>query len=225
MNAFPTKHPGKLQIAVSKNCPPAALSVLCRCKALTDKGVNHLEDTQIVALFFSRSEEAISETSKKYGSYLRTIACNILPSSEDAEEIINDVYLAAWDSIPPKRPSVLKYYLSRIVRNLCFKRVEYLTAEKRGGNADILLSELEECIPDTCRDMEQILEAKELGQLLNRFLGTLNSSDRKLFLSRYYYAMTAPQLAEKYGCSVRQVKYRLGKMRKELKHTLQKGGM
>ena len=225
MNAFPTKHPGKLQISVSKNCPPAALSVLCRCKALTDKGVNHLEDTQIVALFFSRSEEAISETSKKYGSYLRTIACNILPSSEDAEEIINDVYLAAWDSIPPKRPPVLKYYLSRIVRNLCFKRVEYLTAEKRGGNADILLSELEECIPDTCRDMEQILEAKELGQLLNRFLGTLNSSDRKLFLSRYYYAMTAPQLAEKYGCSVRQVKYRLGKMRKELKHTLQKGGM
>lgn len=184
-----------------------------------------MEDTQIVALFFSRSEEAISETSKKYGSYLKTIACNILPSSEDAEEIINDVYLAAWDSIPPKRPPVLKYYLSRIVRNLCFKRVEYLTAGKRCGNADILLSELEECIPDTCRDMEQILEAKELGQLLNHFLGTMNPSDRKLFLSRYYYAMTAPQLAEKYGCSIRQVKYRLGKMRKELKHTLQNGGM
>ena len=184
-----------------------------------------MEDTQIVALFFSRSEEAISETSKKYGSYLKTIACNILPSSEDAEEIINDVYLAAWDSIPPKRPPVLKYYLSRIARNLCFKRVEYLTAGKRYGNADILLSELEECIPDTCRDMEQILEAKELGQLLNHFLGIMNPSDRKLFLSRYYYAMTAPQLAEKYGCSIRQVKYRLGKMRKELKHTLQNGGM
>ena len=184
-----------------------------------------MEDTQIVALFFSRSEEAISETSKKYGSYLKTIACNILPSSEDAEEIINDVYLAAWDSIPPKRPSVLKYYLSRIVRNLCFKRVEYLTAGKRSGNADILLSELEECIPDTGRGVEERLEAKELAQLLNRFLGTLNSGDRKLFLSRYYYAMTAPQLAEKYGCSVRQGKYRLGKMRKELKHTLQKGGM
>lgn len=184
-----------------------------------------MEDTQIVALFFSRSEEAISETSKKYGSYLKTIACNILPSSEDAEEIVNDVYLAAWDSIPPKCPSMLKYYLSRVVRNLCFKRIEYLTAEKRGGNADILLSELEECIPDTCRGMEEILEAKELGQHLNRFLGTLDPNDRKLFLSRYYYAMTAPQLAEKYGCSVRQVKYRLGKMRKELKHTLQKGGM
>lgn len=37
--------------------------------------------------------------------------------------------------------------------------------------------------------------------------------------------MTAPQLAEKYGGSARQIKYRLEKMRKELKHTLQKEGI
>ncbi len=92
-----------------------------------------MEDTQIVSLYFSRSEGAISETSRKYGNYLKTIACNLLPSAEDAEEIVNDVYLAAWDTIPPKRPAVLKYYLSRIVRNLCFKRLDYLTAEKRQG--------------------------------------------------------------------------------------------
>lgn len=184
-----------------------------------------MEDAQIVDLFFSRSEEAILEASKKYGKYLKYIACNILPSSEDVEEILNDVYLAAWDSIPPKHPAVLKYYLSRIVRNLCFKRVEYLTAEKRNGNADILLSELEECIPDDCQNVERVLEAKELAMHLNRFLATLDCSDRKLFLARYYYAMTAPQLSEKYGCSVRQVKYRLEKMRKKLKYFLREEGI
>ena len=165
-----------------------------------------MEDTQIVELFFSRSEEAISETSRKYGSYLRTIAHNVLPDSQDVEEVVNDVYLAAWNSIPPKR-------------------VEYLTAEKRCGNADVLLSELEECIPDTGRDMDETLEAKELGKQLNRFLGTLNPDDRKLFLSRYYYAMTAPQLAQKYECSVRQIKYRLEKMRRQLKYSLEKEGI
>ena len=50
-----------------------------------------MEDTQIVELFFSRSEEAISETSRKYGSYLRTIAHNVLPDSQDVEEVVNDV--------------------------------------------------------------------------------------------------------------------------------------
>ena len=184
-----------------------------------------MEDTQIVALFFSRSEEAISETSRKYGRYLKAIACTILPNSEDAEEILNDVYLAAWNSIPPKSPPVLKCYLSRIVRNLCFKKIEYLTAAKRGGNADMLLSELEECIPDTSKDMDHALEARELGRYLNQFIGTLKEGDRKLFLARYYYAMTAPQLAEQYGCSVRQVKYRLEKMRNKLKGYLQEEGV
>ena len=184
-----------------------------------------MEDTQIVELFLSRSEEAIGETSRKYGSYLKAIARNVLPDSQDVEEVLNDVYLAVWNSIPPKRPPILKYYLSRVVRNLSFKRIEYQTAEKRCGNADVLLSELEECIPDTGRNMDEKLEAKELGRQLNRFLGTLDPDDRKLFLSRYYYAMTAPQLAEKYGCSARQVKYRLEKMRRQLKHSLEKEGI
>ncbi len=184
-----------------------------------------MEDTQIVSLYFSRSEGAISETSRKYGSYLKTIASNLLPSAEDAEEIVNDVYLAAWDTIPPKRPAVLKYYLSRIVRNLCFKRLDYLTAEKRQGGGAVLLSELEECIPDEAGGVEQTVETKALGEILNGFLAPLNGDDRRLFLSRYYEAMTAPQIAEKYGCSARQVKYRLEKLRKELKRTLEKEGI
>ena len=194
-------------------------------RTLRTKGMNLLEATQIVALYISRSEGAISETERKYGSYLKTIAGNLLPSTEDAEEIVNDVYLAAWDTIPPKHPSILKYYLSRIVRNLCFKRLDYLTAQKRQGNGAVLLSELEECIPDKSGEVEQTLEAKELGKLLNRFLGTLELSDRRIFLSRYYEAMTAPQIAEKYGYTARQVKYRLEKLRMELKRTLEKEGI
>ena len=88
-----------------------------------------------------------------------------------------------------------------------------------------MLSELEECIPDKSGDVEQTMEAKELGKLLNRFLGTLEVSDRRIFLSRYYEAMTAPQIAEKYGYTARQVKYRLEKLRMELKRTMEKEGI
>lgn len=37
-------------------CPVFNISVLYGCKVLTYKGVNHLEDTQIIDLFFSCSE-------------------------------------------------------------------------------------------------------------------------------------------------------------------------
>ena len=77
-----------------------------------------MEDAQIIDLFLARSETAISQTAIRYGRYLKTIARNILPSEEDAEEVLNDVYLAAWESIPPERPRIFKYYLSRITRNL-----------------------------------------------------------------------------------------------------------
>lgn len=42
-----------------------------------------MDDINIIALYFQRSESAIGETEKKYGSYCRRIADNILNSYED----------------------------------------------------------------------------------------------------------------------------------------------
>ena len=69
-----------------------------------------MEDEQIVALYWERSEQAIAETEKKYDRYLEKIAHNILNNLEDSRESVNDTYLAAWDSMPPHRPSVLSAY-------------------------------------------------------------------------------------------------------------------
>lgn len=184
-----------------------------------------MEDSKIIELFFARSERAIEETADKYGNYLTAIANNILHRPEDTEEIVNDVYWAAWNTLPPNRPNVLKHYLSRIVRNLSFKRFAYLSAEKRSAETVALLSELEDCIPDACRSMEEIMDSKELGMCINRYLSGLSREDCSLFVSRFYYAQTHEQLAKKYGCSLRQIKYRLEKLRKNLRAYLQKEGV
>ena len=49
-----------------------------------------MEDSSIVQLYWERSEAAIYETEKKYGRYCLSIADNILPSREDAQECVND---------------------------------------------------------------------------------------------------------------------------------------
>ena len=184
-----------------------------------------MEDIKIIDLYFARSEQAIEETSHKYGAYLGVIADNILHRPEDTEEVVNDVYLAAWNSLPPNRPRVLKHYLSRIARNLSFKRFEYLSADKRCADTVLLLSELEECIPDQRRGIEETIEAKELGRCLNRFLDTLDEEDRQLFVSRYYYLVSVEQLARREACSPRRIKYRLEKLRAQLKNQLKKEGV
>lgn len=183
-----------------------------------------MEDTKIIDLYFARSERAIEETSIKYGRYLGTIADNILHRREDTEEVVNDVYLAAWNTMPPTRPNVLKHFLSRIARNLSFKRFDYLSAEKRSAETEMLLSELDDCIPDNMRSAEEIIEAKELAVCINRFLSALSQEECSLFVSRFFYAVSLKQLAEKHRCSERQIKYRLEKLRKSFRVYLEKEG-
>ena len=81
-----------------------------------------MDDGQIITLFFQRSEQAISEISGKYGTLCARSARNILGSTQDAEECVNDAYLALWNAIPPQEPKPLLGYLCRVVRNLALKK-------------------------------------------------------------------------------------------------------
>ena len=184
-----------------------------------------MEDAQIIGLYLSRSESAISETARKYGRYLQQISYNILRCREDTEEIVEDTYMAAWNAIPPEVPRVLKHYLSRIVRNLSFTRLDYLTAKCRDSHMILLLSELEACIPDPKGSPDKYLEAKQLGEVLNQFLSQLEQRDCTVLLCRYYHGMTIAQIAEKYGLTERNVKYRLSRTRQQLRNFLDKEGI
>ncbi len=184
-----------------------------------------MEDQAILALYRERSETALAETSRRYGAYLLAIASNLLHSREDAEEVVGDTYWRAWNSIPPAEPRSLKHYLSRITRNLALDRLDYRSAGKRDVEATVLLSELEECIPDRRGSAEERWEAKELGILLNRFLEQIPREDRALFLARYYYAATVRQIAAFQGIPERRVKYRLTVTRDKLKTYLEKEGV
>lgn len=184
-----------------------------------------MDDTQIIDLYFRRCESAISETAEKYGAYLNQIAYNILRCPEDTQEIVEDTYLAAWNAIPPTRPQALKHFLSRITRNLSFNRLDYLTAKQRNSHMAVLLSELEECLEDPGQDPEQKYQAGETAKTINRFLKSLSLEDCRIFLCRYYYSMTIPEIAEKYALRQRTVRYRLSLLRKSLKKQLDKEGI
>lgn len=184
-----------------------------------------MEDTGIIELYIQRRETALAETAKKYGGYLNQVAYNILSSREDTEEVVSDTYLAAWNTIPPQRPRVLRHYLSRITRNLAFDRLDYRRAGKRNANLETLLSELEECIPDWKNDLELVMERKEIAGAINRFLSEQSKADCALFLNRYYYSMPIAALEKRHGLSEGAIKYRLSVLRKKLRQSLKREGI
>ncbi len=183
-----------------------------------------MTDEEIIDLFFERSEQAISALAQSHGGPVRRVALNILGDPEDAEECVNDTWLAAWNSIPPARPSPLRTYVCKIARNLAAKRYHADRAQKRNSRYDVALDELAACLPD--RDgVEDAIAARELAGIIDGFLDTLPREDKFLFMRRYWFADPLPEIAEAAGMSYSAAAVRLHRVRKKLKKILLKEGV
>ena len=173
-----------------------------------------MDDQQIIALYFDRNERAISETERQYGRYCMTISMNILAHEQDAEECVNDTWVRAWNAIPPTRPTSLKAWLGRVVRNLSLTRLR----ARRNRDTELSLDELADCVP-----MKEE-EADELPPLFDEFLGGLSQLDRKLFVGRYWYSLPVKELAACHGLTPHAATERLSRMRERLRAFLEERG-
>ena len=70
-----------------------------------------MDDHKIIQMLWQRLEQAIDALAQKYGRRLQHTAMNILEDPQDAEEAVNDTYLALWNAIPPARPDPLCAYV------------------------------------------------------------------------------------------------------------------
>ena len=184
-----------------------------------------MEDEAILQLYRTRSEAAIRETSKKYGAYCYRIAYNILSCREDSQECVNDAYLAAWNTIPPKSPAVLATYLGKLTRYISLDRWKRRSAYKRGGGEVVLaLEELGECIPADS-GTESTYEKKETAAFINRFLQKLPETERRVFLCRYWHLEPVGSIAECFGMSESRVRSMLHRIRKKLRAAMEKEGL
>ena len=184
-----------------------------------------MEDKQIVALYWQRSESAISETASKYGNYCYTIAYNILYNNEDADESVNDTYMGAWKSMPPNKPDILSAFLGKITRNIALNKWRHKNAEKRGGGqVAIALDELMECIPSG-QEVEAQIEAKELANSINAFLTGLKDTERRVFVCRYWYLDSIAEIGKQFGYSESKVKSMLFRTRGKLLDYLKEEGV
>ena len=181
-------------------------------------------DSQIVQLYWDRDERAIPETAAAYGGYCFTIAYNILGSTQDAEECVNDTWLRTWNSIPPHRPGILPPFLGRITRNLALHLFQRDHAQKRGGSEiDLVFEELSECVSGGA-SAEQIVDEQELKHAINDFLSGLSAKKRKIFVRRYWYADSIAQIAARMHMSENGVSVTLFRLRAALRQDLEERG-
>lgn len=169
-----------------------------------------MKDQEIVSLYLDRNEQAILETAEHYGKLCFQVAMNIVKNRSDAEECVNDTYLKLWNSIPPLRPRSLSAFVCRVARNIAIDRYRTLHSAAYNRDLEVALEELSEVAPtDISQDV--------LRELIQAFLHTLDDTDRRLFLGRYWYACTVKALAKAWSMTPNAVSLRLYKTREKLK--------
>lgn len=181
-----------------------------------------MDDKRIVEMLWNRIENALDMLASKYGQRLRSTALNILGSIRDAEEAVNDTYLAVWNAVPPNEPDPLSAFVYKIGRNTALKKLRDNSAQKRAGNYGVSLEELAGCIPGPA--LEEAVEARALGEAIDAFLDTIPKDSRVIFLRRYWFGDSVKDIAHGLGMRENAVSVRLNRTRNQLRIYLNQEG-
>ena len=183
-----------------------------------------MDDAGIVELYLVRDEDAIRQTSAKYGGRLRALSYGIVLDRETAEECENDTYLEAWNRIPPHDPrSYLYAFLARITRHISLNCCRDRGRLKRSAHIVELSSEMEECIPAP-DDMSCRVDDLALSEAINGFLRGLDQEKRNIFIRRYWYLDSVADISERFAVTESKVKTTLFRCRAKLRRHLEKEG-
>lgn len=177
------------------------------------------KDDAILQKMRSGDPAGLEELMDAYIPYVSAVAWNILRyamTKEDAEEVVSDVFLAAWRNAGDIEPQFLRAWLGAVARNMARTRMRRVCAELP-LEEDILE------IPDGDGPEPQ-MEREEERTLVHQAVDSLPQPDREIFLRHYYYAQSVREVSEAMGMNESTVKTKLRRGRERLKLTLIRWG-
>ena len=150
-----------------------------------------------------------------YIPYVSAVVWNILRNAmtkEDAEEVVSDVFLAAWNRAADIRPGYAKQWLGAVARNMAKNKLRQM-----GKTLPLEEDVLE--IPDEFTPVTLTEQAEERKNVC-RAVDSLEEPDREIFLRHYYYAQTVTEIGQSMDLNVSTVKTKLRRGRLRLKELL-----
>jgi len=184
-----------------------------------------MDDQRLTEQLWQRNESALAEVESRYSRLYMGMLRRVLHDEQDVQECANDVLSALWNSIPPNRPRHLSAYICTIARRIGIDRLRYNTRSKRNPEYTVLLSELEDCLPDSTMPPEEVMEQKELQRVPSAFVRELEPQTQVFFIRRYLYLETVQELARRFGCRENYIAVRLYRARRNLRTALEKEGI
>lgn len=178
-----------------------------------------MNDSTLLRRLRAKDPSALENLMDKYIPYLSSIAWNLLQASmtrEDAEEVVSDVFLTAWENAGKIRPQALKAWLAAVTRNKARQKL-------RSAGFDLPLEEDILDIPGEDTPESAMTHAEE-ARLVRQAVEEMGEPDREIFLRHYWLAQTVEQIGKQMCMNESTIKTKLRRGRQRLKETLMKRG-
>lgn len=173
-----------------------------------------MREEKIIQNIIDREPYGLEQMMDRYIPYVSAIVWGILKERmtvQDAEEVVSDVFLAAWDNPLALKPWKVKAWLGAVARN------KAKNALRHAGHDLPLEEDVLELPDDSSFDR---LERQEQSEVLRQAVDTLGAKDREIFLRHYYYCQTVAHISREMKMPEATVKTRLRRGRQKLKEYL-----
>lgn len=179
-----------------------------------------MREETILRKLRSHDPSGLEALMEQYIPYVSTIVWNILRSSmtaEDAEEVVSDVFLAAWDQAADIQSGYLKAWLGAVARNKAKTKLRQM-GKDLPFEEDILE------IPDENTPVNAVERAEE-RKMVRKAVNSLGEPDREIFLRHYYYAQTVQEISHTIRLNESTIKTKLRRGRMRLRAILLRWGV
>ena len=161
-------------------------------------------------------EGAFADLMRAYHAFVYTIAIEIVDNPHDAEEVVQDAFLNAYQGLRQLEDATkFKSWLAEITRN----RARNWLRKQQGETVSI--NEVSEGILQTEDSPDERLARLEQRELIRRTMETLPQKDRDIARAFYLEGASYDELTSTHGLSYNAVALRLFRIKRKLSKRLQ----
>lgn len=172
-------------------------------------------DPEIVSAIRHGDETAFEQTFRKFYERLCKYACSLLKDEEEAEEVVQTVFLTIWEKRADLEITLsLKSYLYRAVHNHCLNRFKHAAVREAHRQYT------ENFIPQSYESVTEVIHANELEERIEMAVSTLPEQCQKAFRMSRFEELKYQEIADQLGISIKTVENQIGKALKILRSEL-----
>ncbi len=180
-------------------------------------------DRELVMQAQAGDFDAFEELVRRHQGRVYAVALGMLKNASEAEEVTQDTFLSAFQSLDNfRQDSAFFTWVYRVATNHCLMRLRKKRPEARGDATDVdnLMSAAEADDAQWARRPDAAFVQREFTDALDEALETLPDDARAVLLLRAFDGLTMQEIAELLQLTIPAVKSRLHRARLVVREAL-----